>query len=254
MAFSVENAVDEYVAALETPRLPDGKWHPSSIYSCARQTIYNERAVPKTDPSDARTRRVFRIGHQFHEFIQAAITEQVGGTLRAAYCEVPVEHAGLGIVGSADVLVELDNETFELIELKTIGSQAFKYRDLPKPDHIGQWVSYARCLRDYGAASIDLSPLGEKLTKGRIVYFSKDDLQIEECPVLWSDGKSLELEARIAKLDAHREGPLPDRLPLEQVKSGLQRNWLCRSYCDWRTRCWDIDGENELREDPQIAA
>ena len=73
MTFTVEAALDDHVAALEIPRLPDGKWHPSSIFGCDRKAIYEVRGTTPTNPPNAGSRRTFRIGHIFHSFLQDAV-------------------------------------------------------------------------------------------------------------------------------------------------------------------------------------
>lgn len=237
-AFSVTDAVDRYVASQEKPRVPDGTWHPSAIFGCLRQATYAARSTPESDPKQPRDKRVLRIGHIFHEFVQEAIAKYPGVT---AYCELDIAIPVLKVTGSLDVLVEFEDGRYELIELKTINSKAFAYHDLPKEDHVKQVSAYMMALREVGAADQFISPLHDDLQRARIVYISKDDLRIEEFTVIHSESREVEIAERIAVLESHRAaGTLPDRLPdTVDSKTGKPRHdWRC-GYCVWATTCWE---------------
>ena len=236
MPFSVTDSVDRYVADLEEERLPDGKWHPSSIASaCERQSIYTMRGTEKSNPISTRTKRVFRVGHLMHEFVQAAIESDEDVT--SFWPEVSIESEALNITGHADGLLMYADGSFEVLEFKTIKSTAFRYGDLPKPDHIVQVSLYMKVLREHGAVLRDGSqtpPLGDRLKRGRIVYVSKDDLQISEHTILWTAAKDKDIMDRLARLNGHQaDGTLPDRLPMK----GAKRHYLC-GYCSYEVTCW----------------
>ena len=240
--FSVEDALDEYVRAVEVPREPDGKWHPSSLYGCARKAVYEVRGTPESDPRDERSRRVLRVGHILHEFVQEAVERQAGKTVQRVEREVPVEIPVLNIVGTADQVVQVDLERWELHEYKSINSRAFSYNDLPKPDHVGQVTPYMRGLRENGSPSRGIPPLGDRLTKARITYVSKDDLKISEHAVLYTEAKSDDLTLRVAALDPYRNGTgLPVRLSLDAKG---KKSWQC-GFCNFATKCWEIDSDQE---------
>ena len=229
--------MDAYVDQIESIREPDGLWHPSSISSpCDRKSIYEYRGAEK-EPLTARTKRIFRVGHILHEFIQTAI--EADPSVRGFWPEVPIVAGPLMVTGHADGLLEHESGEYEVLEFKTIKSTAFRYNDLPKADHILQVSLYLKVLREYGTVlpSVTLPPLGDMLRRARVVYVSKDDLQIGEYPILWSEARNRQIEDKLVVLNAHRlEGTLPDRLPA----SGAKRHYLC-GYCPFQTQCWEGD-------------
>ena len=258
MIFSVESTLDKHLLATEEPRPPDGYWHPSAIFSCERQAVYEKRGVPQSNERDARSRRILKLGSTLHEIVQKALADDANA--RAVYNEVRVEIPGLKTRGSLDSLLEFSDDEYELLELKSISASGFKYGGMPKPEHVKQARTYAMALMRYGgvAGTLDaadrlmtfatIPPLGNKLKRVRMVYFSRDDLtmreftQYEGQPILPTQEWMDDLEGKIALLDAYMEDgtALPPRLPLDE-KGKL--NWLCRDYCLWRTRCFGIDPE-----------
>lgn len=254
MTFNVTAALDAHVARLSPPREPDGKWHPSGMFGCARKAIYELRGTEQSDPRSARSKRVLFVGSRWHEIVQAAVEQE--GNVDEVHTEVPISVPELNIVGHADQLVRR-GDRWEMEEYKTISSRAFGYlKGEPKPEHVEQAMTYLWALREYGATipahlsivafvheipAVTIPPLGDALDRIRFVYISKDDLRIEEFVVHWDPEFEQRIRDRVALLDSFRADPasLPPRLPLERGK----RNWLCRDYCEYRTRCWDIDGE-----------
>jgi len=245
--FSAMAALDRYVEANASIREPDQKWHPSSIFACDRKAIYEYRGVEHSNPRTERSKRVLYIGTRWHEIVQAAIREHSGAD--EVHTEVPIDFPFLNIVGHADVLQRFGSR-WELTEVKSISSRAFKYLNAPKPDHVLQAMTYAYVLREIGAPTVLLDRrLGNALDSVRFVYCSKDDLQIAEFMLPWNDAYKNQIEAKIAALDTYALDPLslPPRLPLEKGK----KNWLCADYCEFRDRCWNVDA-TEVAPDPDI--
>ena len=237
MTFSVTSALDAFVEAQQSEREPDGLFHPSSLFGCARQAIYELRGTPKTNLRTARSRRILYIGSRLHELIQGAVTAQA--TVLESFAEVAISIPDLGIVGSADQLI-LTTDGWELEEYKTINSRAFAFGDLPKKDHVGQACVYMMALRDYGGVAQDgtvIPPLGDQLPRVRLAYVSKDDLLIGEHFVEWTDEMAHEIEQKISYLRSFSPPALPPRLPFSK---GTKKDWRC-GYCSFLDRCWDVD-------------
>lgn len=253
---SVESVLDAHILRTESVREADGKWHPSSLFSCERQALYEVRG---TDPSDLRenkSRRILRLGTTVHEIVQRALIEDAHAL--AVYNEVSVDIPALNVTGHCDTLIQHGENDWELLEFKSIGSRGMQYGDLPKPEHEEQARTYAYGLRHVGGVvpgpmvafadneDIVIPPLGDALNRLRLVYFSRDDLRAMEyvlpVDVDWED----EFVHRMARLERFRQSPdaLPPRLPLG--KNG-KRNWLCAGYCQFRSRCWDQDGDEVQR-------
>ena len=249
MTFTVAQALNEYIRATAKPRKPDGMWHPSGLYGCDRKTIYEVRGTAPTDDRDDRSYRILEVGQIMHDFIQGALKNS-NTYVAQAWDEVKVSAPDIKLVGSVDMLVQHHDKSYEVLEFKTINSYAFKYKELPKEEHVGQVRAYLHALRYYGGIVNEgtpqehaIEPLGSDLTTARIIYVSKDDMMMEEYPVEWTAEGDADLISRINRLESHQSaGTLPERLKPEVKKGKLQRNWLC-GYCQFQTKCWDEDKE-----------
>lgn len=259
--FSVAGALDRYVESLEEERLPDGHWHPSSLFGCARRAVYDFLGTPKA-PIGARTKRVFRVGHIFHELIQTAVA--ASPAVKEAYAEVKIVDPVRKIKGHADELILVDEDgedVWGVLEFKSIKSTGMKYSDLPKDDHRKQVATYCDVLREYGGlvkiqdpaenvynrntTEIDgelyivIPPLGD-LARVRFAYVSKDDLEIKEFEQIHTDAKGEWVTNYIKGLEVHvANGTLPKRLVrlTPKGKVSKQRPWPC-SYCPFADKCW----------------
>ncbi|MEO7332541.1 MAG: hypothetical protein ABIZ71_01220, partial [Gemmatimonadales bacterium] len=178
----VAKAVDEHVDALEEERLPDGKWHPSSFWSCTRAAVMGHRGLESTNKPDAQTKRVFRIGHIYHAFVQQALG--LSPDFKAVYAEFGIEIDEWGVKGNGDVLVEFEDGHWEVFEIKS--TKSLKYT--PKEDHLKQASVYFTAARDFGVTlemphhdpDQTIGPLGDKLTAIRLIYLNKADLEMKE--------------------------------------------------------------------------
>lgn len=261
MGFSVQAALDSYVAEIEEERLPDGRWHPSSLSGeCARKAIYAVRGVEPTDPPDERARRVFRVGHVLHEFAQTAVERSPD--VEKAYHEIHIDDPELDITGDSDDLVLFKDGTWELQEYKSKNSNsmdfALKKGELPERAHVVQAGVYLLVLRRRGGVAKDrdtglttiIPPLGDALTRARITYLSKDDMRVEEFEVPWDDRAEALIREHLEYLEVYRqvEWSLPPRLPL----NGKKKHWMCEwkrkdgtgGRCPFFTRCWDLDPDH----------
>lgn len=248
MTFDTAAAIDAYVDSLHTNREPDGYWHPSSLSGCLRQAVYDFRGSPESNPRDKRSQRILRVGHIFHEFVQQAIHNIP--SVQTFHSEVGFVHEGLLLRGSADGLIQYDSGAWEVLEFKTINSNAFRYGNLPKPPHVIQVTAYLKALREVGGTTDEgtrIPPVQDALSQARIGYISKDDLRIEEYPVFWSRANEDELVRRLAVVRSHESaGTLPDRLPLVlDKKTGKpKRDYLC-GYCPFQDACWEREDIGE---------
>lgn len=284
MTISVQDTLDAYIKSIETERKADGLWHPSSLFSCERQALYELRGTEPSNPRTARSRRILRQGTNLHEMVQEAMIRESGAT--AVYNEVGLSYPEYGITGHSDTLLEWDesaventpwadrNLEYELFEFKSIGGKSLEWAlrkgELPKPEHEGQARCYAMILRRKGGMvdappdedhmcpncttpwkcngphlpppPIVIPPLGDRLTRIQIAYFSRDDLKVEPFELTVSEAWEAKFEERMERLEGFRadDTALPERLPLDAKG---KKNWLCESFCLFRDRCWNKDGE-----------
>jgi hypothetical protein len=156
--------IDKFLLEEETKkqdRIRSGKWSPSSFGKCYRAQYWNRLNEPKTNPLEAQTLRVFRIGNLIHQFFQ--------DILRKEYlCEVKVETND--VLGFAD-MVNID----EVIDIKSVRSFQFKLMKgkkdkqydfaVEKKDNILQVTYYGKELMR---------------KKGRLIFVDKDSLDVIE--------------------------------------------------------------------------
>lgn len=239
-SFNVRSALDRYIGANQSIREPDGKWHPSGLFGCERQAIYDIRGTEPTDERDPRSKRILYTGTTFHEIVQAAVAADPG--VDFAHTEVTIDVPELNIAGHADQLLRFPDGSWELQEYKTISPKGMEY-GLPKPEHIGQARAYLYALRYYGSPP-GIPPLRDDLTAVRITYISRDDMRVEEFVIEADPAWEAEFEDKLDRLERYRADTiaLPPRLPDEVKRGKRQRAWLC-TYCPYLTRCWGQDPE-----------
>jgi CRISPR/Cas system-associated exonuclease Cas4 (RecB family) len=240
---SVTRALDDYIESATEERPPDGKYHPSSMFLCDRQVMYQVRGVAASDPIDLKSKRRFYIGHRLHEAVQRAMESADG--VEAFFPEFKVYSDEHNIAGSGDGLVFFDDGTAVVLEIKSTKRIAIKF-GLPKEEHKKQAKVYAWAARNVGVqaidetgAEVDIPPLGDRLKGILIAYLEKEELQIWEYFLSYEEAWDTEVQERLYELDAWREDEdsLPPRLPL---KADGKKQWPC-NYCPFKTRCWKVD-------------
>ena len=137
-----------------------GLQSPSLFGRCYRLQYYNRKGEEPT-PFDARTLRIFKVGHMFHKFVQNIISHQTPDA------RIEVEVTTDSIHGFADIVT-----TDTVYDLKSQHSKAFWYLEKgnkpieeQKYPNILQLMTYVKYL---------------KKKKGVLVLISKDDLCIAE--------------------------------------------------------------------------
>lgn len=251
MSFSVEAAIDSYVAANASVREPDGMMHPSSISGCQRKAIYELRGVSHSDPRSPKQNRILYIGTAFHEIVQAAV--KATPLVAEVHTEVRILVPELNLTGSADQLLVFEDGTAETQEFKTIKEWAFKKLTEPKDDHLEQVKAYLFALRSFGGVSDDgvvIPPLGDRLRGARFTYIEKQTFDVKEFLVEWNPAWETEIRARLDNLERFVADPesLPSRLPMSDKG---KKSWMCDwgwGRCEYFTRCWEQDGEGTLAD------
>lgn len=208
----ITQALDTYLYGLNTKKDPDHIRHPGihpsefSTTECDRRVAYSILDTEKRETTPPHLRRIFNVGHAFHDVIQGALGEAYGERFRA---EVPIKNEGLKIVGSCDGA--LDEEGFEI---KSINDNGFRKQKKAKSEHQKQGVLYA-------------AHLALKLVN--YLYANKESGEMALFPVdmdrtLWN---SMAARAtRIVKsVDA---GIMPDRIENTRACEECPYGWTCR--------------------------
>jgi hypothetical protein len=164
--------IDSYLKEQEDKKRDYGKfWSASSAGYCMRLNILKRLKVPPV-PEIAedrpRTIRVFEAGHVFHEWVQR-ITKNAGLSVAS---EDTLQDEKLMVRGHFDDLIKLDRG-YILYDYKTANSMSFNF----KKDEIGHCHKMQLGTYLYMINKSDKYP---KVTEGRILTISKDDLRLRE--------------------------------------------------------------------------
>lgn len=259
---NITAALDDYIESVTEDRLPDGRYHPSSMFLCDRKVMYEIRGTPVTNPVDAKSKRRFYIGHRLHEAVQRAVelTEDV----TAFWPEFELDYEGENIKGAGDGLVFMadpggdpSDEEVYILEIKSTKKIAVKF-GLPKEEHKKQARTYAWAVKHKGVWVKDpyagittptfLGPLGDKVKGVIMVYLDKEELETYEYFLEYEDSWDDDIAEKLNELDVYREDPLslPPRLPLTTRGT---KQWPC-NYCPWKDKCWKVDPSYILPADP----
>lgn len=182
--------------------------HPSEISTtdCDRVIAYGLLGEEERESIDPKLRRIFDVGHAFHDIIQAALK----WAIPEFEAEVPVRHRDLKIRGHCDGKVTKERG----VEIKSIGSKGFEKLTSAKADHKKQATVYGAILDftdiDYIYANKETGDLG--------VYATPMDRD------LWH--KTATRAARIiTQVDA---GELPEQIDKDYTCEKCKYAWTCK--------------------------
>jgi len=216
----IQEQIDQFLLAEESKkadRIRSGKFSPSSFGRCYRMQYWNRLNEPKTNPINAKTLRVFRIGSLIHQMIQNILKGQYLSEVKIETNEV---------LGFAD-LVNID----EVIDIKSVRSFQFKLmKGMKKKKYDFRTEKKENILQ--------VTYYGKELVrkKGRLVFIDKDSLDI------------IEFEFEIAEF----EKELQDELDIlngfwnkKQLPPPIPRCYNGKecSYCGYLDKCNQMKGE-----------
>lgn len=201
----------------------------SKLGSCLRQQYYEATGEPVTNPFEDRLYRIFEQGHVIAQTFERNL--KASGLFRQFLSEVPVSMPEYNFSGNIDHLVIWkDTDRVEVIEMKSMNSNGFKYLKGPKAEHAIQAASYAVALERNGYNADAEDPTID----ARVVYVSKDDFLISEYTIgrEWYDKaiRVLEIGNKFKE-----QGRIPFRLPVPEGKDP-KKMWPCAG-CQWLTKC-----------------
>lgn len=203
----------------EREHISSGKWNPSSFGFCYRRQYLKRMGEKETNPPDARTLRIFKVGNIFESWVKALLKDQPDMTYQVLVEEDDVK-------GYADFV-----NTTVVYDTKTMHSQGFHY--LTKKDcdireeKKNNWLQIM-----YYAIK-----LGKQF--GVLVFISKDDLCIEEPkqPVddYWKEQVAIELSTLRGYWDRKELPPAKPRV--YKQKDGSYKE--C-GYCQFLNKCKEL--------------
>lgn len=241
-------ALAESLRAQQEKREPDGYWFPSQLGGCDRKNVLQHIGVEPI-PFDDRTLRLFWLGDKIHEALQRSFPFEVIGH------ELRVRNEEYKVSGRIDTLARVDG-VLEAVEYKSVHDKKFSYGGLPEWPHVLQvgsyltWPAQGSCdeceaINDgecgwwHGNGMDKTGTYSEHCakhackgkgrviypvpTRGRVVYWSKNDARIEEYIIEASEELSEAVKAEYSRLESLyqrylRDGTLPDALPLVRKK------------------------------------
>jgi CRISPR/Cas system-associated exonuclease Cas4 (RecB family) len=158
---TLREAIDEQLSKKnQTTFKKVGGFHPSYTNQCSRYWYYLFEGVNVTSDFSPQTHRIFDNGHAVHERLYSYFRDMgilVDEEIKVTYADPPIE-------GTADGIINWYGD--KLIELKSISSEGFHYRQIykkPKDDHYRQAQIYMHCL---------------DLDSGFVIYENKNNQEI----------------------------------------------------------------------------
>jgi hypothetical protein len=208
---TVQQLVDESLVRKDK-HISSGKINPSQMGKCYRAQYWYRKGEEPSNPPDARTLRVFKVGNIFHDYIEGFFPEH----------QKEVEFETEDVKGRVDIL--LDDE---VVELKSQHSRAFWHMQKEEYDiNKGKETNILQLMT--GAYFL-------KKPKGRLVFISKDDLCINEYGFFltnWEEKVKTELNILRQIWDSDS---LPDAIPRAYLDAkGISGE--C-AYCSYRDKC-----------------
>ena len=175
LEISLVQAVDDHLSKRnEVSFKKVNGFHPSYTNQCKRYWYYMFEGVNTDVDFRPQTYRIFDNGHAVHDRLYKYFREM--GILINE--EIPVNYSSPPIEGTADGIINWYGE--KLIELKSISSEGFHYRQIykkPKDEHYTQAQIYMECLNlDSGFVIYENKNNQELLP----IYIEKDQVFIDK--------------------------------------------------------------------------
>jgi|SRR3972149_2255702 len=214
-----------------------GKYYPSEIPACLRQTFYkfyNPKRVPAT------TLRVFEAGNMTHEWIKKMLEllvqeKQLHGEIASLESERPftivIDHEeDISIEGRFDNFLMLSNDRERyLIEVKS--QKSLFYSNEYKKEHAIQTMPYIYVKRP---------------CKGIFAYVDRATYETRFFP---KDGDGLDYDKEIMSWIFTRTKLLnkyivTHQMPPPEAKQIKDMNWMC-NLCPWKVECDAAEEQNK---------
>ena len=208
-----------------------GEYYCTDLGTCIRKTFYKynctEELPKESEEEIARTLRIFERGNYLHGWVSERLRvamDEIGGSMREEVSLViPDMLHQFTIRGRIDNLLVYPDETYEVVEVKTIAripSPPPRGRKvMPQPHHVAQTLPYLLFSPNRTKGSIlYLEPASFKTAQYDIPY---DRFAMED---LWKRGRRI------------HECVTTDILPEAEAKANKVEEWQCK-YCEYANIC-----------------
>lgn len=223
------------------------RWYATDLGGCMGGAYFKRKGVESTNPPDARSRRIMRMGKMMEDLIVQDIQKALGGDPDILLIDTQqrLEDLEHNASGRLDLLIISRSNPPILYEVKSVNSKAFWWmakRDWqPNESHVLQINFYLKHL---------LPKYPDMLA--RIMYVSRDDLTIQEVPVMYDEEMSKRSDAKFKLLEkCFQEGVIPPVEPAvvwneEGRKWGV--NWKAK-FCSHHALCMnDVEWEAKAEQ------
>lgn len=226
-------------------------WWITDLSKCLRGAYYERQGLEPDTPITDRVRRIFKVGKVFEEGITEIMKKREDlHLLPQERLELPEKH----LTGKLDFsLTDNDNKKIAIVELKTMHSNGFWYREregfTALPHHKEQLMMYMYL---YGLKH-DIKP---EDIEGIVVYISKDDLAMMEIITPYQEDIVKEALRKLDILEEAWQKQIPPVIPEEIVFDEAKHKWIVNwtaKYCNYHKRCtgdnnWLAKAEAKVRE------
>ena len=224
MIVTIQSLVDQALAERDKDHVSSHKWNPSKFGYCYRNQFYKRKGTPESNPSTARSKRVFGAGQLFHDFVQSLICNK-------ETCQKEVLIECEDVKGYADIVREN-----EVVDIKSVHSKSFwwlakKNCDIKKEKY-GNWLQVGYYARELHKSFC------------RLVLISKDDLCVNEYVQPLDEYWELCISDELSTLRMlWSQEILPAAAP-RCIPNKDGTCWQCNPlYCNWSSLCRQTEKE-----------
>jgi len=183
----------------------------SQAGKCSRQLFFKFKNVPEKEMK-ANILRLFDHGDHMHQLIMSSLIST--REIHIVASEVKIDSQEL-ISGRADAIIS-DGKQLYVLDIKSMNSMIFRTLTEPKEENIKQIQLYLYYF---------------KISKGILLYVNKDNLELKEFMVDYSQAQAQFLLNTLTNLKKQIDSNIiPSRFP------DYPENWQCK-YCQFREIC-----------------
>lgn len=183
---------------------------------CGRAVFFKFKNAPREE-LDANILRIFDHGDHIHQMIMKPLLSVRDIHVVASEVNIPPQEL---ISGRADAIIS-DGKDLYVLDIKSMNSMVFRKMEEPKSDNIDQIQLYMHYF---------------KITKGILLYVSKDNQDLKEFVISYDKDRAQNLLDGLSNIKIKIDSDIiPERIP------GYPSDWQCQ-YCAFKEICKVTNG------------
>ena len=187
---------------------------------CPRAIFFKFKNAPR-EAMEARVLRMFDHGDSIHQLIMKPLLSIRELHVVASEVNIPPQEL---VSGRADAIIS-DGKDLYVLDIKSMNSMIFRTLKEPKEENVNQLQLYLNFF---------------KISKGILLYVSKDNQELKEFVVDFDDAKAKVLLAGLSDLKNKIDtNIIPDKIPT------YPDDWQCQ-YCQFKEICITA-GKGEIK-------